>query len=225
MERVYCGMVGELPVGRPLERPLTQRRPRVLPAARRGPVPVSLWSSMDLLTGNHPTQPLSPQEDRAAAAQPAVVDMELCSVPSPALHVEVGGSGTSTPNRTPTSRKRNASDHNDMGAKRRLITSSSSSSRPLRDIEISNALNYGSDEDSEEDGEEEIGLQSTIVPRVVPMQENADFTFGVKNANKGIILCDNDKVITGNTDVVGRSQEMDVSLDILKIRVKIAYQF
>ncbi|CAK1594429.1 unnamed protein product [Parnassius mnemosyne] len=50
-----------------------------------------------------------------------------------------------------------------------LITSSSSSSRPLRDIEISNALNYGSDEDSEEDGEEEIGLQSTIVPRVVQM--------------------------------------------------------
>ncbi|CAG5001878.1 unnamed protein product [Parnassius apollo] len=96
--------------------------------------------------------------------------MELCSVPSPALHVEVGGSGTSTPNRTPTSRKRNASDHNDMGAKRRLITSSSSSSRPLRDIEISNALNYGSDEDSEEDGEEEIGLQSTIVPRVDSFQ-------------------------------------------------------
>ncbi|CAG5058209.1 unnamed protein product [Parnassius apollo] len=71
-------------------------------------------------------------------------------------HIECGSSGASTPHSIV------------IGAAKRPRISSSSPHRPrqpLRDNDISTILNYGSEEDSEDDGENDDFTTSPMVPR------------------------------------------------------------
>ncbi|CAG4991986.1 unnamed protein product [Parnassius apollo] len=71
-------------------------------------------------------------------------------------HIECGSSGASTPHSIV------------IGAAKRPRISSSSSHRPrqtLRDDDISTILNYGNEEDSEDEGENNNFITTPMVPR------------------------------------------------------------
>ncbi|CAH2090743.1 unnamed protein product [Euphydryas editha] len=115
-----------------------------------------------------PAASLSPQN--LPAAEPSISNIDIDTVPSPALYVECGASsGTSTPKTTrPVSSR--VRDH------------ISNIRRPLRDDEISPLVNYGSEEES---GEEDEGItQSIVLPRVARMfmdQEDEEVEEGCVN--------------------------------------------
>ncbi|XP_041972151.1 uncharacterized protein LOC121728107 [Aricia agestis] len=146
-----------------MERPLHESRRRELPPVRTVPEgSQSLWSSLQEMDASPSTseEPL------------------MCSAPpSPALYVECGGSGQSTPQITAVKRPANnvcSGKGEEVPASRRCLippvrASSSSSAvraRPLRDEEIAQILNnYGSEEDADSDDEDEDLVQPVQMPR------------------------------------------------------------
>ncbi|XP_041972285.1 uncharacterized protein LOC121728213 [Aricia agestis] len=92
------------------------------------------------------------------------------------MYLECGGSGSPTPRGNEASRKRIAQSQSSQSqaggdaplAKRSLIPSSSTSSRPLREDGISYQVNYGSEEETDDDvDEDEIGpLNNREISRV-----------------------------------------------------------
>ncbi|CAB3249154.1 unnamed protein product [Arctia plantaginis] len=130
-------MLEDLPQGQPLETPLHPKRVRVLPGSIHKPRIRNCIFCMSLTIIT--TSPSHHREETAPVAPlspPRRTPVEMSDmVPSPALHVECGASsGASTPK-----------------SKRPVIPSSSS--RPLRDNEIHNILNYGSEEESDDEDE------------------------------------------------------------------------
>ncbi|XP_021201949.1 uncharacterized protein LOC101735994 isoform X2 [Bombyx mori] len=118
MESLVTMPIKALPSGRAMETPMHPKRVRVLAPVVENPRS-EMWGS------NAPSL--------------ARRDQETPPVPSPALYVECGpSSGASTP-----TTERPALGHVSKKARRELIPSSSSSSRPLRDEEILELLNYG----------------------------------------------------------------------------------
>ncbi|XP_004923418.1 piggyBac transposable element-derived protein 4 isoform X2 [Bombyx mori] len=133
-----------LPAGRAMETPMHPKRVRVLEPVVENPRS-EMWGSN--------------------ASSPARRDQETPPVPSPALYVECGPSSGAS---TPTTERPASLSHVSKEARRELIPSSSSSTRPLRDEEILTLLNYGSEEESEEEEDEET-MQRLTVPHSTRM--------------------------------------------------------
>ncbi|KAJ2941930.1 hypothetical protein O0L34_g10747 [Tuta absoluta] len=167
-------MLEDLPEGLPLEKPLHKKKVRT-PQKSRKDGSISWWSSQAIIK----PEPPSPEKFSVLKEPPAPEDYPMApiehkSVPSPAMHMEYGGSGVSPRTvygGTPRG-SRSGTPRSNPGRKRVTFTPESSSSsigRGLRDAKTTNVINYGSEEDEDDDEDEGDEGQVIVVPRSLRM--------------------------------------------------------